>query len=271
MPSLFPGMDPFLEKTGIFHELHTQMLAAAQGQLQPQIRPKYVARLERHLSEGSVWGMEVGSLARKEPDVTLLEAGGDGPLPESRAEVSSPTCVGVQELEEDEQQLRKQRRIVIYVDDTPRQAVTTIELLSPTNKEPGSIGLDRYMEKRNSALHGGLHWVEIDVLRGGVRPPVSIEHPASDYSAYIAKATQLGWEHRVYCWGIREALPTLPIPLLGDDEAALDLAECFRQAYDRTAADTEAGYAKNPPPPPLTDADAEWVDGLLRTSGWRTE
>jgi hypothetical protein len=59
MPPL-PGMDPFLEKNPIFHELHTQMLSEAQGRLQPQLRPKYVARLERHLSEGSVWGLEVG-------------------------------------------------------------------------------------------------------------------------------------------------------------------------------------------------------------------
>jgi hypothetical protein len=73
MQSPFPGMDPFLEQNPIFHELHTQMLAEAQAQLQPQLRPKYVARLERHLSEGSVWDIAAGmiSLAGKEPDLTI--------------------------------------------------------------------------------------------------------------------------------------------------------------------------------------------------------
>src|SRR5690348_16128482 len=73
MPSPFPGMDPYLERNPVFHELHTQMLAEAQAQLQPQLRPKYVARLERHLSEGSVWdlGSEMISLAGKEPDLTV--------------------------------------------------------------------------------------------------------------------------------------------------------------------------------------------------------
>jgi hypothetical protein len=55
MPSPFPGMDPFLETNPIFQELHTQMLAHVQALLQPLLRPKYIARLERHLSEGSVW------------------------------------------------------------------------------------------------------------------------------------------------------------------------------------------------------------------------
>src|ERR1700730_13794326 len=73
MPSPFPGMDPYLENNPIFQELHTQMLAEAQAQLQPQLRPKYVARLERHLSEGSVWDMNGGyvSLEGKEPDLTV--------------------------------------------------------------------------------------------------------------------------------------------------------------------------------------------------------
>src|SRR6266702_672747 len=67
MPSPFPGMDPFLETNPIFQELHTQMLAEMQAMLQPQLRPKYVARLERHLSEGSVWEAPAGiSLERKE-------------------------------------------------------------------------------------------------------------------------------------------------------------------------------------------------------------
>ena len=78
-------MDPFLEKNPIFHELHTQILAEAQAQLQPQIRPKYVARLERYLSEGSVWNQEgMISLEGKEPDLTLASAAVDAPLGQDR-------------------------------------------------------------------------------------------------------------------------------------------------------------------------------------------
>src|SRR5215470_14992716 len=191
MPSPFPGMDPFLETNPIFQELHTQMLAQMQALLQPQLRPKYVARLERHLSEGSVWDAPQGtlSLERKEPDVSAVE-----------------------ELEADELELRKQRRIVIYVQERPRMAVTGIELLSPGNKQPGAVAQERYLEKRASALHGGLHWVEIDLLRGGVRPRLPVAVPESaDYLSYVAQVTPTGWNHLLYAWGLREPLPVLPI------------------------------------------------------------
>src|ERR1043166_1392934 len=148
MPSPCPRMEPFLEQQPIFQALNTQMLAEAQAQLQPQLRPKYVARLERHLSEGSVWDI---------------------------------------------------RRIVIYVNARPRLAVTSIELLSPSNKGTGSVGQARYLEKRSSALHGGLHWVEIDLLRGGQRPPIPISLPEDiAYLTYVAQATKTGWNHLLY-------------------------------------------------------------------------
>src|SRR5262245_58928181 len=151
MPSPFPGMDPFLEANPIFQELHTQMLAEMQALLQPQLRPKYVARLERRRSEGSV-----------------LE-------------------------------LRKQRLIVICVQDRPRLAVAGIELLSPGNKQPGAVAQERYLEKRASALHGGLHWIEIDLLRGGTRPPIPVPLPASaEYLCYVEQAAPTGWNHMVY-------------------------------------------------------------------------
>lgn len=270
MPSPFPGMDPYLEKNPIFHELHTQFFAEAQGQLQPQLRPRYLAKLERRLSEGSVWELNGGlALERKEPDITVLAdlaAAKSG----STVVLPRPSASASQELGPAELELRKQRRIVIYVNARPRLAVTTIELLSPSNKERGSTGQSRYLEKRNSALHGGLHWVEIDLLRSGERPPLEVALPQpADYLAYVAQATLTGWRYSAFGWNLREAFPPLPIPLLGDDQAILDLGACFRVAYDRIAADEEAGYQGDPPPPPLRPEDREWVEALLRKKGLR--
>jgi hypothetical protein len=271
MPTPFPGMDPFLEANPIFQELHTQMLAEMQALLQPQLRPKYVARLERHLSEGGVWDALQGaiSLERKEPDVTIASrlarrhAG-------SVAVLARPSASTTEELDADELELRKQRRIVIYVQDRPRLAVTGIELLSPGNKQPSAVAQERYLEKRASALHGGLHWVEIDLLRGGARPPIPAPVPASaDYLCYTAQATPTGWNHLVYAWGLRDPLPVLPIPLLGEDQAQVDLGRCFAAAYDRIAADDEVDYAAAPPPPPLRKSDAAWTGRLLRERGLR--
>jgi len=210
-------MDPFLGEGPIFHELHTQILAEAQGQLQPLLRPKYVARLERHLSEGAVWGLEVevGSLEGKEPDIVVASGGRGEHAPGSTAVLPRPSVSKVEELDPQHLELRKQRRIVIYFRSVPRAAVASIELLSTSNKQSGGPGRTRYLEKRSSALHGGLHWVEIDLLRGGERPPLPVSvPPGADYLAYVAQATQTGWNHLVYSWGLRDAIPRIPIPLL---------------------------------------------------------
>jgi hypothetical protein len=272
LPSPFPGMDPFVESNPIFQELHTQFLAAGQARLQPQLRPKYVARLERALSEGSVWDLEVGvaSLEGKEPDLTVASTSSALPSEGSTAVLASPTASEGEELQPAELELRKQRRIVIYVQTQPRRAVAAIELLSPSNKEPGTLNQARYLEKRSSALHGGLHWLEIDLLRRGQRPPIPVAVPAwADYLTYVAQATRTGWQHLLYAWRLREPFPLLPIPLLGPDQATLDLAACFTEAYDRIAAEDEVDYSADPPPPPLRTEDRSWVDDLLRQKGLR--
>jgi hypothetical protein len=270
MPSPFPGMDPFLETNPLFQELHTQFLAEMQALLQPQLRPKYVARLERHLSEGSVWDAPQGAATRKrkEPDVTIVSRSPGRKHTGSAAALARPAASAAQELDADELELRRQRRIVIYVQDRPRLAVTGIELLSPGNKQPGAVAQERYLEKRASALHGGLHWVEIDLLRGGLRPRIPVPVPApADYLSYVAQATPTGWNHLLYTWALRGPLPLLPIPLLGQDQAQLDLGRCFSVAYDRIAAEDEFEYGAEPPPPALRKGDSTWLDQRLRECG----
>src|SRR5947209_8093784 len=107
MPSPFPGMDPFLETNPIFQELHTQMLAEMQALLQPQLRPNYIARLERHLSEGSVWDALQGavSLERKEPDVTIVGRSADRTHTGSTAVLAQPAASATEQLDADELEL----------------------------------------------------------------------------------------------------------------------------------------------------------------------
>ncbi len=145
-------------------------------------------------------------------------------------------------------------------------------MLSPGNKQQGAVAQQRYLEKRASALHGGLQWVEIDLLRGGVRPPIPVPKPESaDYLSYVAQATPTGWNHLLYTWPLRDPLPVLPIPLLGADRAQLDLGRCLAVAYDRIAADDEVDYRAEPPSPPLLKRDATWLGRLLLECGLRNK
>ena len=91
----------------------------------------------------------------------------------------------------------------------------------------------------------------------------------TDYLAYVAQVVPNGLKHLLYSWKLRDPPPLLPIPLLGSDQATLELGVCFRQAYDATAADEETGYNNAPPPPPFPPDDLAWIDALLREKGLR--
>src|SRR3954451_13867413 len=46
MPSPFPGMDPYLENPGIWPDVHHTLISGYRDFLAPQLRPKYVVRVE---------------------------------------------------------------------------------------------------------------------------------------------------------------------------------------------------------------------------------
>jgi Protein of unknown function (DUF4058) len=70
---------------------------------------------------------------------------------------------------------------------TTGRVVTSIELLSPTNKRAGN-GRDAYMSKRQRVLGSMMHLVEIDLLRSGRSMTVVTEMPPSHYRILVSKS-----------------------------------------------------------------------------------
>jgi hypothetical protein len=143
--------------------------------------------------------------------------------------------------------------------------VTVIEVLSPTNKIRGSRGRASFMAKRHEILNTDVHWVEIDLLRGGVPSVTDPPLRPSDYRILVSRADQ---RTRTRFWpvSVRQPLPVIRIPLRGKDpEAPLDLGAVFRAGYDRAAYDASVDYRKEPQPP-LTGDDARWARELLRSA-----
>ena len=66
----------------------------------------------------------------------------------------------------------KLHAVQLYVTET-NQLVTSIEILSPYNKRQGE-GLDQYRQKRKNILHSAVHFIELDLLRGGQRPGLEV-------------------------------------------------------------------------------------------------
>ena len=153
--------------------------------------------------------------------------------------------------------------VYIRLRETAR-LVAVIELLSPVNKRRGR-GRQEYIEKRRTFLKSPIHFIEIDLLRSYPHMPFDDPLPAADYIVMVCKA---GERPRSSVWpiSVQQALPTIPIPLLTPDPPVpLDLGQALRTAYERARYDLRVNYQKTAVPP-LSPADAAWMETLLGSS-----
>lgn len=258
MPSPFPGMDPYLESPDFWADFHNNLAPEIQAELNAQIRPRYVARLTSYMVYEAV---EIGRLVKAYPDVRVSQyqpVRGEPVAPV--ATVAAPPVVSYVPYEEPLRLTRVEIRAVAQ-----QQLVTVIEILSPANKRPGSDDLAQYLRKRREILHSEVHLLELDLLRAGERPPLESPVPLAPYYVMLSRADR---RPQVDVWPIQVAdpLPVVPVPLLAPDpDVFLDLGACFTTVYDRAAYSDEIDYGQQPPPPPLSEAEAAWVEQLLKS------
>jgi hypothetical protein len=148
---------------------------------------------------------------------------------------------------------RRETYLVIR-DSEEHMVVTVIESLSPSNKRKGSDGWDAYLAKREQVLSSPAHFVELDLLRGGSRMPLTFQQrpPAYDYRVLVSRRERRP-RADAYVWPLMHALPTITIPLMrGDADVPLDLQQVFAGVYDRAAYQRSLDYsaALDPALPP---------------------
>ena len=256
MPSVFPGMDPFLEGAD-WEDFHARFITGISDALVPELRPDYVVRTERRIYVENPFGDS--SLIR--PDLTVFrEAFQSKP---QRRESASATAL----LEPFERTLPapfsvEEKYLIIRRLDSA-EVITIIELLSPSNKRSGSEGQEAYLSKREEILQSKTSLVELDLLRGGERMPTSEALPEGDYYALVCRAKRR-LTASVYAWPLAHRLPAIPIPLALDDrEASLDLQAVFDGAYDRAGYDYSVDYRRTVTPP-MSKAEAKWARSLQK-------
>lgn len=251
MPSPFPGMNPYLERSGVWEGFHFLYLARMFEALAEQVRPRYVVKVEERLFLHEPPARE--RLFFGQADVSVSDAG-RSPVSGTAAVVAAPARARINPAIEQTRQ-----RLLEIRDRDGMELITVIELLSPSNKRSGP-DRELYLDKRLKLLRSPVHLVEIDLLRGGLRPPLD-GLPHCDYCVTVSRAEE---RPEVGIWPLRLAdpLPLIPVPLKAEDpDATLDLQALLHRTYDA------AGYADyiyaGLPEPPLHPADAEWARGLI--------
>ncbi len=254
MPSPFPGMDPYIESSDRWGDFHTNMLSAIRAQLNARLPRRYTASVQEY-----VWVVEQKTRRRRqklEPDVFVSEK-----VPSAKRSRSKNLSAQPATIELDPVSDIKRRNIQI-VDRDYNRVVTAMELLSPGNKEPGSLRR-AYLRKRYEYLANRVNLVEIDLLRRGPRLPLGNHPPEpSDYYVMVCRA----WEYPkagFWAFSIRDDLPEILVPLTYDTpDVALPLRPCLDRVYDESRYKWELHYDR-PLLPPVRKQDAAWVRTIL--------
>jgi len=260
MPSPFPGMDPFLEDGDRFPSLHNSLITYLQELLQPLLPEPYFAKTNER-----VWVEVTARYIEPDGNVFAPSRRSRAGRPAGGVAVAEPRQVRpvVVTVPHDE---HRQTRLDIWTRRGPeKRLVTTLEILSPSNKTPGAQGRDLYLKKQREILESQVHLVEIDLLRGGEHttavplPQARAKTGIFDYHICIHRFDNLE-DYFVYPVQLPEPLPEIAIPLLpGDGDVPLDLQAAFNRAYDAGPYRREIDYATNKIKPPLRASRARWA------------
>ena len=264
MPRPFPGMDPYLEVSGLWHGFHNSLMTYIRDALQPLVRPKYRAGMDERFAVDSGRNIYPDVSVVEEPSVAYAT------LPAAEETYDPPQLVRGSSLPLEPPEII----VEIRVAGAGGKLVTLIELVSPSNKKRGKRRLD-YIRKQAEVLASDANLVEIDLLLGGdhvlaVPPEELDEETEEDWDYLVCVNRPRDRElYEVYPIPLAKRLPRVAIPLLPEDkDVVLDLQAMFAQCYDNGAYEGVLSYAE--PLPTVTDgADAAWIDGLLREKGLR--
>jgi len=238
-------------------QFHGGLAEEIRAELNQVLQPRYVARLAPRVVYEEV---EIQGRRDVRPDVAVYQP--QPPSGESTAGSVAISTAPVRGRVPLEEPLRLYTVEVLQA--STRELVTAIEILSPVNKRPGKEAHQEYLKKRRELLRSSVHLMEIDLLRGGERPPLEGPVPPAPWYVTLSRA---GLRPSVEVWPLQmwDRLPVLPVPLLEPDpDAPLDLARAVASVYERGAYALLIDYRVPPPPPSLTEEDAAWVDGLLK-------
>jgi len=262
MPSPFPGMNPFLEHPDVWGTFHLLMIGAMAQRLSAQVRPDYLVHAEAHLwihervDDDEDRGSSRRLIGRSDAYISKIGASTRGDLVSSEAEtaVLTPATRILLPLVD----IERQRYLEIR-DRRNREIVTVVELLSPVNKKSGP-DRTQYLTKRSEILASPAHLVEIDLLRCGRAMP-DLERPSSTYGVIVSR-----FEDRPAAafWpiGLRQPLPTIPVPLRpADSHATLELQKLLHQVYDGGTYAQEIYELEAEPA--LDPADLDWAKHVL--------
>jgi hypothetical protein len=256
-------MDPYIEACGLWEDFHGNLIHQIGLKLADAVPEHYLVRTGER-----AYVVLVGSEGRKRypfvPDVSITAARGRRkPTKKGSTALAEPAdgaeTVTMRAFIQEE---HREAFVEIYEASPDQRLVTCLEVLSPSNKHPGTEGWELYQRKRQSLLLGNVNLVEVDLLRGGHRMPMMDPWPDSPYTIMVSRAKQQLC--RVWRAHFRAPLPTIAVPLAkADPDIQLDIQPMIAEIYQRFRYERSIDYDKSLNPP-LGPEDAAWLKKRLQ-------
>ena len=231
MPSPFPGMDPWLEATDLFPDVHASLTIRLQEVINASLPDGYFAATKTITWVDTTPSLH--SLDLKPRPLTL-----------------------------------KQYYLKIRM-AADKRVVTAVMLVNRANKAAGD-SREAYIKKQDELIQAGANIVEVDLLRFGTSvtqdshlsselPPVRANH----YHVCTSLAHRPEQLFRTV-FPLRRPLPAIDIPLdPGVSPVRVELQPLLDRAYDAGRFFMRAGYDR-PAEPLLAPDDQAWADGVLQ-------
>ncbi len=260
MYSPFPGMNPYLENSVFWSEVHHRLITAIADAVEPHIPPQYRVGIEQrtYLNDDS------DSVLVGIPDVAVFsQQSATKKHSSTTTQVSTSEAITVtmpmpENVTENYLEIREVGTGFV---------IAAIEILSPKNKRAGE-GRKAYELKRRQVLASLTHLIEIDLLRNGKPMTILGEVPTTDYRIVVSRSESRP-QAQLYGFSIHEKIPVFPLPLQsGDTEPILNLQALLNAVYSRARYYLAIDYTQEPVPS-LKAEDAVWADTLLREQGLR--
>jgi len=260
MDSPFPGMDPFLEEPSGWTGVHHRLISVISDTLTEQLAPHFSVSIKERVY---ITDDDPDTRQQLAADIFLVRRP-SALTPQADATATATPATIIERLPPAPEV--RDRYLAIY-DRRSRELVTTIEVLSPWNKARGTRGSSEFLSKREAVFSTRTHWIEIDLLRAGERPPEVVGQ--SDYYALLRRGNG-GGRLEVWYVDLRDPLPRIIVPLRDPHpDAMLDLQAALATVYARARYADDVDYTRVPPLPPLRPADAAWVAQCV--ARWQSE
>ncbi len=258
----FPGMNPYLETSGLWPDVHNRLIGAISSSLRRTLPQRYSVVTEERV----VIGHNPPEEPRRRyaiPDVVIFSSSNVArPTEASAAMNTRAVTVVIPEA------YWVRQRFLTVREQSRGYAVTVLEVISPTNKYQGD-GRRDYIDKRLRIMESGTHLVEIDLIRVGDPLPVEGYDGSEPYRILVSRS-ELRPSAELYPFGLQAIIPDIAMPLLPDtDEPTLQLGEIVNDIYLQDYYGRLLNYNEDPSGP-LSDTDRKWLDRILREQGLRS-